>query len=573
MNGRDVTASFTATLVDEWVRGGVTDAVVAPGSRSAPLALALARNARIRVHVVIDERSAAFRALGFGLATGRPAVVLCTSGTAAANFHPAVVEAAHARVPLLVCTADRPPELRDAGAGQTIDQTHLFGDAVKWFCDPGPPGDEPGAGATWRALACRAVAETLGPPCGPVHLNLPFREPLLPTGAQLLDVPGRAGGRPWTATALAARVPSRADVERLVAIVRTHPRGLLVAGWGAQVAPECARRFAVAAGWPVLADPLSQLRAGEFAISTYEALLRVADFADSHRPELVVRLGAPLTSKVATTWLDDSITQVLVDPDNVWLDPHHAVSDRFAVDPELLLDAVARELGAPASNSSEWTRGWLGAEQSARAAIDGVLGGAAAVCDGRIARDVAGALPAGATLVIASSVPVRALEWCMAPRSGLRVLANRGANGIDGFVSTVIGVAQAGAPTRTVGLCGDLCFLHDVNGLIGASGPATFVVLDNDGGGIFSYLPPAELPEFEHLFATPHGLDVVEVARAHGATAERVDDAGKLIAAIAAVDPAATDVNVFVVPVDRDASVTRHRALWEAVASTLRDRT
>lgn len=560
---RDANASFAGALVDEWARAGVTDAVIAPGSRSTPLALALARHESLRTQVVLDERSAAFRALGLALASRRPVVVLCTSGTAAANLHPAVIEASHARVPLLVCTADRPPELRETGAGQTIDQLHLYGDAVRWFCDPGPPIDQPGAGAVWRALACRAVAESLGPPAGPVHLNLPFREPLVPTGAPLVDAPGRTDGRPWTVSTPATRAPARADVDRVAELVRAHPRGLLVAGWGAEVSPATAARFAEAAGWPVIADPISQLRTPPCAISTYEALLRVPGFADAHRPDLVVRIGAPLTSKIATAWLDPSITQVLMDPEGAWLDPARAATERLAVDAELLLGAVADAL-EPAAPLSTWLTGWRHAETRARAAIDEVLDAPGESFEGRVARDVAAALPDGATLVVASSLPVRALEWCMAPRSGIRILANRGANGIDGFVSTVAGVARANAPATTVGLCGDLCFLHDTNGLLGAAGPATLIVLDNDGGGIFSFLAPAELPEFDRLFATPHGLDLVDVARAHGVAAERVEDASKLGDAIAQ-----EDLRVLVVPIDRSRGVERHRAIWDAVAAAL----
>jgi 2-succinyl-5-enolpyruvyl-6-hydroxy-3-cyclohexene-1-carboxylate synthase len=568
MSGRDATTAFAVTLVDEWARAGVTDAVVAPGSRSTPLALALARDDRIRVHVVLDERSAAFRALGLGLASGRPAVLLCTSGTAAANFHPAVIEASHARVPMLVCTADRPPELRDVGAGQTIDQAHLFGRAVRWFSDTGPPTDEPSVGVTWRALASRAFAETVGAPPGPVHLNLPFREPLLPTGAELVDAPGRADGRPWTTSTRTPLTPTFADVARLAALVRAHPRGVLVAGWGAEVRPATAARFAAAAGWPVLADPLSQLRAGPPAISTYEALLRASVFADAHRPDLVVRVGAPLTSKVAGAWLDPAIAQVLVDPHDGWLDPHRAATERFVVDADLLLAAVADAVGAPVERA--WLTGWTAAERAARAALDRTLDATGVLCEGAIARDVAAALPDGATLVVASSLPVRALEWCMSPRDQVRVLANRGANGIDGFVSTVMGIAHASAPAPSVGLCGDLCFLHDTNGLLGATGPATFVVIDNGGGGIFSYLPPAQLPEFEQLFGTPHGLDLVEVARAHGAVAERIDDLGKLALALGPdALRASDDVRVFVVPVDRTASVARHQELWTAVGAAL----
>ncbi|MGO9876329.1 MAG: 2-succinyl-5-enolpyruvyl-6-hydroxy-3-cyclohexene-1-carboxylic-acid synthase [Acidimicrobiia bacterium] len=585
MSERDVTASFAATLVDEWARAGVTDAVVAPGSRSAPLALALVRDGRVHVRVVLDERSAAFGALGLGLASGRPAVLLCTSGTAAANFHPAVVEASYARVPLLVCTADRPPELRDTGAGQSIDQHRLYGDAVRWFCDPGAPSDEPGCGAMWRALASRAIAETLGPPSGPVHLNLAFREPLLPTGAAHVEVPGRLDGRPWTRSAPVSRGPSVADVRGLADLVRAHPRGLLVAGWGAGVAPTTAARFATAAGWPVLADPISQLRTGKLAISTYEALLRAPGFGTAHTPDLVVRVGAALTSKVATEWLDASIPQILIDPDGAWLDPTHAAHMRLAADADTLLDGVAEALRSPRHEMKPWLADWLDIERSARAAIDGVLDSRLAngdgdhyLCEGQVARDVASALPEGATLVVASSLPVRALEWCMAPRDGLRVLANRGANGIDGFVSTVLGVAHSNAPAPTVGLCGDLSFLHDTNGLLGADQigehcRATIVVLDNDGGGIFSYLPPSELPEFERLFATPHHLDLVEIARAHGAHAERVDDRHTLGEVL--ISPhrlLSTKLRVFVVPVDRHSAIAHHRALWEAVAAVVSER-
>src|SRR5262245_58372196 len=293
MSSRDATTAFAATLVDEWARAGVSHAVVSPGSRNAPLVLALARDGRFAVEVVLDERSAAFRALGIGLATGVPAVVCCTSGSAATNLHPAVVEAHHARVPMLVCTADRPPELRDTGAGQTIDQTNLYGTAVRWFVDPGPPADTPDAGRVWRALASRAFASALGPPGGPVHLNLPFREPLLPTGAELVPAPGRADGAPWTTLTTARAGASEEVVDRLARTVRDHERGLLVVGWGTNVTQATVDAFAAASGWPVLADAISGHRSGDRVISTYEALLRTQSFAAAHVPDVVVRLGAP----------------------------------------------------------------------------------------------------------------------------------------------------------------------------------------------------------------------------------------------------------------------------------------
>ena len=412
-----------------------------------------------------------FAPLGVGLATGRPAVVCCTSGTAAVNLHPAVVEAHHARVPLLVCTADRPAELRDWGAGQTIDQAHLFGDSVRWFHDPGPPeltGDAAEANARWRALAARAAAHASGPPAGPVHLNLPFREPLVPTGAPFVDAPGRAGGLPWIRSSTARREPTVADVDRVAALVRAHPRGLVVAGWGAGVDPDVAEGFARAAGWPIVADPLSQLRtdAGTCCVSTYEALLRSDAFARAHRPDLVVRIGAPVTSKIANALLDD-VPTILVDPDDAWLDPQHAAHERLVVDADAVLAALTSELREP--DASAWLGAWQRAEQRARVALDHVIDDDLA-CEGRIARDVAAAIPEGGVLVVASSLPVRALEWCMTPRPGLRVLANRGANGIDGFVSTAVGVAGE-HPGSVVALCGDLCLLHDTNGLLGGDAP------------------------------------------------------------------------------------------------------
>lgn len=572
----DATTSCARALVDEWARAGLTDACLAPGSRSAPLALALAGDGRIRVHVHLDERSASFFALGLAKASGRPVPVLCTSGTAAANFHPAVLEARHARVPLLVCTADRPPELRDTGAPQTVEQVGLFGRAVRWAAEVEAPADRPGAGAAWRSLAARAVAEALGPPAGPVHLNLPFREPLVPTGAPLVDSPGRAGGRPWSVARTGRREPDDATVERVAAAVRAAPLGLLVAGWGTAVSPSTAARFAATSGWPVLADPISGLRSGPHAVSTYDALLRVPGFAATHRPELVVRVGAALTSKATTRWLGPEVPQLVVDPDGVALDPQRAAAERLVVDDEALLAAVADRLGRGSDRGAGWLGDWMAAESAARDALDGVLDARDAPFEGRVARDVAGALPDGSTLVVASSMPVRDLESFALPREGLRVLANRGANGIDGFVSTVLGVAVAARPASgsapVVALLGDLCLLHDAGGLLGSPGrgiDAVLVVLDNDGGGIFSFLPQADLPEhFERLFATPHGIDLLALAGAYGVSGVRVERAAQVVPAVEAAIEAG-GVRLVVVPTDRRDNVARHREVWDAVARSL----
>jgi 2-succinyl-5-enolpyruvyl-6-hydroxy-3-cyclohexene-1-carboxylate synthase len=567
---RDATTSFARTLVDEWARAGVTHAVVAPGSRSAPLALALADDDRLQVHVLLDERSAAFFALGTARATGRPAIVLCTSGTATANFHPAVLEAHHGRVPLLACTADRPPELRATGAGQTVDQQHLYGGAVRAYVDAGVPEDVPGAGRYWRSLAARAFADALGPPAGPVHLNLPFREPLVPDGRPLVDAPGRAGGRPWTTMTPARRLPDADTVERVADRVAATPRGLVVAGWGADVAPATLTRFASAGGWPILADVVSGVRTGPHAVSTYEALLRAPGFAGAHRPDLVVRVGAAPTSKALTNWLGDDIAQVHVDPDRAGLDPNRAAAERLAVEPDALLGAVADRLAG--ERRTPWLEEWRAAEVAARAELDSLCDGWESPFEGRVARDVVAGLPAGATLAVASSMPVRDVEGFAAPRDGVRVLANRGVNGIDGFVGTTLGVATANTGAPTVALVGDLCFLHDANALLGAAErgvDATFVVVDNDGGGIFSFLPQADLPEhFEELFGTPHGVDLLALAAVHGIPAERIEKASDLVSALATAVTAG-GVRILVVPTDRADNVTRHRECWEAVARAI----
>ena len=571
---------FALTLVDELARAGVTDACLAPGSRSAPLALALAEHPRIRVHVHLDERSAAFFALGLAKRSGRPAVVLCTSGTAAANFHPAVLEADHAGTPMLVLTADRPPELRGTGANQAADQLKLYGLAVRWFCEVGVPADDPAAGRYWRSVASRAWAEATGPRPGPVHLNLALADPLVPLDRSspagegpLLGgepAPGRAGGAPWTAAPAGVRAAAPADVDALTEAVRATPRGLLVAGWGAELDPAVVDGFAAASGWPVLADPLSGARRGPAAVSTYDGLLRAPRFAAGHRPDLVVRVGGAPTSKALAAWLDASVPQVLVDPGAGWLDPGRGASVRLTADPSALLAAVAARLDGPAPGP--WPGEWREAERRAREAIDGLLEEWSEPFEGRVARDLVAWMPDGGTLVVGSSMPVRAVDAFAQPRDGLRLLANRGLSGIDGFVATALGVAAAG-DEPVAALCGDLTLLHDASSLLGAAGRprgAVLVVCDNDGGGIFSFLPQARLPAelFEPLFGTPHGLDLAALAAAARVPSRVVEKAADLVPALDAA-LAGGGTQLVVVRGDRAANLARHLALTEAVADAV----
>ncbi len=572
---RDATTAFAVTLVDEWVRAGLDHAVVAPGSRSTPLALALADHPRVRLHVVLDERSAGFLALGIGRATGRPAVVLCTSGTAAAGFHAAVLEAGHGGVPLLVCTADRPPELRGVGAPQTIDQVGLFGTAPRLALDVPPPEDRPGVGDEWRALAARAWGATGGPAPGPVHLNLGFRAPLVPTGAPLVEAPGRPGGAAWSMVAPPGGGPRPELVAEVAEWVAGAARGWIVAGWGAGVTPEVAHRFAAAAGWPLLADPLSGLRTGP-ALSTADALLRMEGFAAAHAPDAVLRLGAPPTSKATAARVVPPVPVLRIDPTGLPRDPAGADTWLIAADPDALLAAVADRIGDRLGDrGGAWGDEWAHAEAVARRALDAHLDADDEPFDGRIARDVLAAAPDGTDLFVASSMPVRDLDTFGAPRSGVHLHANRGVNGIDGLVSTVLGLA-VGRPDRpTVGLLGDLAFLHDANGLLGARGrgiDAVLVVVDNDGGGIFSFLPQAARAEhFEALFGTPHGIDLGALARVHGLAVDEVTRARDLAPVLtAAID--AGGVRVVHVRTDRARNVARHRDALAAVAAALGER-
>ncbi len=564
----DVAATYCATLVDEWCRLGLTDAVVSPGSRSTPLAVALFADDRVALHVQHDERSAAFMALGLSLTTRRPTIVLCTSGTAAAEFHAAVVEAHQAYVPLLVVTADRPPELHGVGAPQTIDQRELYGSAVRLYCEPGAP--TAGGAPWWRDLARDAWARCGGPRPGPVHLDLAFREPLLGSVGELPardpEVHPMPVGPAWGLT--------DEELAGTGAIVAGR-RGVIVAGVRATRGAEEVRavsELAAALGWPILADATSGLRDdAPGVITTFDPLLRDEDFAASARPEVVLRLGGLLSSKVLGQWLRTSgAHQIGIDPFGPPPDPDRVVTRPLTADVAMFCDQVRSV--SPESSPPEWLELWNDAEATARRAIGRVLTRHGDATEPAVAVDLAAMLPDGARLVVSSSMPVRDLEWYAAGRSGLEVVSNRGANGIDGVVSTAVGVALSGAPTAL--LIGDVAFLHDTNGLLGLARRGVdlvIVVVDNDGGGIFSFLPQHEELDddvFEVLFGTPHGVDLCVLAAAHGIPAERVGTRAGVQAAIAgALTRGGT--RIVVVDSDRELNVVLHRELNGAVSAAL----
>src|SRR6059058_656028 len=556
----DVAQSFAATFVDELAVQGVEYTCVSPGSRSAPIAMALQRHPKTNVFMQIDERSGSFFGIGLAKATGKPVVLLSTSGTAAAEFHPAVVEAFHSRTPLIVLTADRPPELRDVGANQAIDQQRLFGTAVRWFFDPGPPVEAPNAARLWRRLAARAYAEALN---GPVHLNLPFREPLVPPPGQ---VPSPLGGSPQSMTA--GRIaPTSQQVSSLAAAVRVSKRPLVIAGEmrdGARLAEGLNRL-----GIPLLAEPSSQLRRAESgaAVESYEALLR-AGWSLQHGPDLVIRLGATPTSRVLNRWLAAAAAPTfLIDPDRAWRDQDHVATNVMVCDPQPLLEAL------PPVDRSAWRDQWLGAGKRATAAIAATLV-STPLHEGHVARALSARLPDPGQVFIGSSMPIRAADsfWPLA-RPQQRFFGNRGASGIDGLVSTGLGVATGRDAVPTVLLLGDLSLYHDMNGLWALQRHgirATLVVCDNNGGGVFSFLPQAEHHDvFEEIFATPLGLDLSQVARLYGLVYSPVSDRSGLEPALADAVAAPTPTMV-VVRFKREDSVNGHRLCWEAAASALK---
>jgi len=557
----DIALACARAFVGQLERNGLTDACISPGSRSTPIALAFARDERIRVHVHLDERASAFFALGLAKASGRPVVVASTSGTAAAELFPAVVEASMARVPLILLTADRPPELRGVGANQTIDQVDLFGRYVRWFADAQVPTASPDALRAWVTLGYETYRWACSP--GPVHVNLPYREPLVPAGD-----PVRLGS---VATAFAGTslgegpIARDEDVEGFVQAVAGVERGLVYVGSLRNPSPFILD-LAASIGWPVIAEPTSGLRVPG-SLRAAQFLLSNEGFLDTHRPEVVVQFGAAPTSRAGLGLVGAATRLVVVDPDDLVADPLVRAERRFVVHAGQLVSGAVDRISEGSRRA--WLEAWHEADERARDAVDATIDGWDEPYEGRIARDVAASLPDGSSLVVGSSMPVRDLDAYMLPREGLRVLANRGASGIDGFVSTAFGVAAVGA--QTTALCGDLTLLHDVGSLIWSAKrgqDCVFVVPNNDGGVIFSFLPQRDLPELEELFTTPHGLDLGAICVAAGAGHVRVERAADLIPALERAHEA-RGVHVLEVPIDRARNVELHIEVQSAVATAL----
>jgi 2-succinyl-5-enolpyruvyl-6-hydroxy-3-cyclohexene-1-carboxylate synthase len=571
--------ALASAFVEELARCGLRHAVVSPGSRSTPLAVALWRQEEIEVTVIVDERAAAFHALGAAQATGAPVAMLCTSGTAAANFHPAICEADESGLSLIALTADRPPELRGIGAGQTLDQIKLYGSAVRWFCEVGTHEADDDGLLHYRATACRAFAAARGEPRpGPVHLNLAWREPLSPTPVEdavtatdPLALEGR-GGRPLTAVTPIDLEPSDFLLEEVAKHIAEAISGVIVAG--RQLDPELREplaHLAETAGFPILAEPTSQMRCGphdrSHVVAGYDLLLRDEHFRNRTAPDLVLRFGEMPTSKPLRAWLAASgADQIVVDPRGGWSEPTRRAAAILRADPTELAAGWAARVDR---GDREYAELWRGADDAAAEAIATELSTAGTITEPGLQLALGAAYRDGDLVYTASSMPIRDQEAFL-PAAGTDALflCNRGANGIDGLISSGIGAATAsGRPTTIV--TGDLGLLHDIGGLAALRGvetPVRIVVVDNDGGGIFHFLPQAEVlggGEFEALLGTPRGVSGARAAdlfelphRSLGSLAELPDalEAG---------------TGLIEVGVDRGANVELHRRLAAAVGAAI----
>jgi len=532
------------------------------------------------VSVILDERSAAFFALGAAQATRTPVAMLCTSGTAAANFHPAICEADESAVPLIALTADRPPELRGIGAGQTIDQIKLYGSSARWFCEVGTHEADDDGLLHFRSVACRALAAARGEPRpGPVHLNLAWREPLAPvpvegavTAADPVALEGR-GVRPLTAVTTIDLEPSRFLLEEVAGHIGKAGSGVIVAG--RQLDPELREsltHLAQVTGFPILAEPTSQLRCGphdrSHVITTYDQLLKDKQFGEAVKPDLVLRFGEMPTSKPLRAWLTASgADQIVVDPLGGWNEPTNRAAAVLRADPAALVAGWATRLEGEGRRAPQT---WLDAERAARAAIEAALDTEGPISEPALHLALGNAHGEGDIVYTASSMPIRDQEAFLPSEStDVHFLCNRGANGIDGLLSSGIGAAHAsGRPTTIVS--GDLGFLHDLGGLAAlrdVSIPVRIVVINNDGGGIFGFLPQAGAlgeAEFEALLGTPRGVDVAKAADLFGLAHTSIDSLSQLPGALS------SGTGLIEVKVDRRANVELHRRLSAAVTSALR---
>lgn len=583
--------AYVAAFVDELRRSGLRHVVICPGSRSTPLAMAFAQNGGIRIWMHVDERSAGFFALGMAKALREPVAIVVTSGTAAANLYPAVVEAHLTHVPLLLLTADRPPELRENGAPQTIDQNHLFGAQVKWYAESALPENSESAHRYIRTLACRAFGVTQDIPAGPVHLNMPFREPLVPEyvqdeGLAHTSVPlyeGRLADAPYVQVNVTRLgVPLTGDIMRLAEMLAAAPRGLIIAG--PMATPELAdhvRLLARQLHYPILADPLSGLRTTDdpLVISAYDAMLRIEPFAARMTPSIIMRYGAMPTAKTIMQYLNRHAQTpvVVIDGTSSWPEPTRLAAQVIHADPVVLtrhLNAVLPDMAIVDQHvRANWLTIWQRIDAETRVILSEGIRECTEPFEGRVFIELAHILPPATTLFVGNSMPIRDLDTFFWSRQiDIQIAGNRGANGIDGLVSTALGMSAAQPERHVVLVLGDLSLFHDMNGLLAAKLHhlhATIIVINNNGGGIFSFLPQATFPEhFEQLFGTPIDLPIETVASLYTGTYSHPANWEAFRTAVQQ-SRASDGLHIIEVRTQRERNVALHAALWRQVQSVI----
>lgn len=563
MANKQYLTNYVRRMTSALMNAGIKKVVISPGSRSTPLAYAFASTKELDVYMQIDERSAGYFALGLAKASREPVVLLCTSGTAASNYFPAVTEAHYARIPLIVMTADRPQELREVGAPQAIDQIRLYGNHVKYSVDFPLPEDNQDIEDYIERQTQRAVSVALTAPLGPVHLNMPFREPLLIDFDQ--ENPKRTFKKHFKSTTLLEESTAKLVTD----IVKNSDRGFIIAGeFPVDVNIESFWKFAEALNWPVLCDPLSNLRSQvptqclPLCIDRYDALLKSERFAGKVIPDTVIRLGAQPVSKPLSLYLKKvrPHTVIAIDESPEFRDSLGVVTHHIQSSVEAVLQLIVNK------QETSYTRAWIEANDEASTITEEVT--KVAGDEGAYAQMLFRHLPDGSDIISGSSMPIRDVDTYFGKTAkDITIFANRGANGIDGVVSTAFGI-QAARQRPTWLLIGDLSFLHDVNGLIVSrfhDTDLTVIIMNNDGGGIFSYLPQAESgPHFEELFGTPTGLTFGHIAAMYDAQYKAIETLEDFEVELAKEKE--KNVRIIEVFTDRNANVKAHRALWSKIA-------
>ncbi|RYL92118.1 2-succinyl-5-enolpyruvyl-6-hydroxy-3-cyclohexene-1-carboxylic-acid synthase [Sporolactobacillus sp. THM7-4] len=572
MDHTDTLTAYLASFVDELVESGVKAAVVSPGSRSTPLAMLMAEHPGIRVYLDVDERSAGFLALGLAKATYKPVAMVCTSGTATANYYPAIVEAYYSRVPLVVLTADRPYELQDVGAPQTIHQAGMYGNHVKRFVEIDIPENDRRLVQHTRTVCARAVAAAASLPKGPVHLNFPIREPLVPN----LKKAGHFRRTDHPAVRVYSGTPALSGEERrrVAEAIRGAEKGVIICGeMDSEGAEESVVRFAERIGFPVLADPLSQLRRGDHSftniIECYDSFLKDERVSSFLHPDLMIRFGAMPVSKPLMLWMKrEKARHIVVDGGSGWRDPAgtatemiHSEEERFCEDMMALL---------PENPEHSWLESWIRINQATKSVLM-TIRDETVLNEEKTFLLLNDLMPDQSHLFVGNSMPIRELDtFFFTGKQKVKIFANRGANGIDGVVSTAVAVSLV--REKTVLAIGDLSFFHDMNGLLAAKlhkSNLTIVLINNDGGGIFSFLAQAsEKTYFETLFGTPHGLDFSHVAHLYGADYQKVINGDEFKAAITRSFEI-SGLKIIEVPTRREDNVKKHKELQSLVSEEL----